>query len=176
MAKFYLINTTQVGSTKYFAGDEIDDSIDPKADIDAAGGVCWASADTLVAAQAAIVQKLRANKSIDEAACNALMLAAASAQASATPDGFNIQAGTATLGSGTVTVGTTITLTANSRIFVSMKDFGSGAITGFVEMVTPAANRTVGGPGVGAFVVNAIDASKAVVATMNSTIDWLIIG
>lgn len=171
MAKFYLINTTQVGSTKYFAGDEIDDASDPKADIEAAGGVCW-SQDSIVAAQAAVVQKLRATKAINEAACDALMLAAAAAQAKALPDGFNLQAGTATLAAGTVTV-TGVTLTANSRIILTMKDPGAGAITGFADLDAPAANRNTS---TGQFVVNAIDASKATIATAVCTFDWLIVG
>ena len=80
MSKFYLVNTTTVSGQKYFAGDEIDDTIDPKADIEAAGGICWPRADAVVAAQAANVQKLRANKAIDETTCNSLMTSAAVSQ------------------------------------------------------------------------------------------------
>lgn len=171
MAKFYLINTTQVGGLKFFAGDEIDDAVDPKADIEAAGGVCWTQ-DSIVAAQAAIVQKLRTNKSIDEAACNALMAAAAAAQAKALPDGFNLQAGTGTLAAGTLTV-SGVTLTASSRILLTVKDPGAGVITGMAGLVAPAANRNVGA---GSFVVNAIDDAKATITTAVCTFDWLIVG
>lgn len=172
MAKFYLINTTQVGSTKYFAGDEIDDASDPKAAIEAAGGVCWPEAGTLVAAMAALVQSKRASKAIDEQACDHLMLAAAAAQANATPDGYNLQAGTGTLVAGTLTV-TGVTLTANSRILLSMKDPGAGALTGFADLDAPVATRDTS---TGQFVVNAIDDSKATIVTAVCTFDWLVVG
>lgn len=169
MAKFFLINTTQVGSEKYFAGDEIDDAADPKANIEAAGGVCWASADPIVAAQAAIVQKLRTNKAINKAACDALMLASAASSAANASSG---ESGTATLVAGTVTI-TSAKLTANSRIFLSMKDPGGGAITGFADLDAPVATRN---PTTGEFVVNAIDNSKVVINTAVCTFDWLIVG
>lgn len=172
MAKFYLINTTQVGSTKYFAGDEIDDALDPKTEIEAAGGVCWPSADAIVAAMAALTQSKRQNRSINESECDALMLAAAAAQAKETPDGLNFQVGTGTLAAGTLTV-TGVTLTATSRIFLTMKDPGAGAITGFADLDAPAASRDTGA---GEFVVNAIDDSKAVINTAICTFDWLIVG
>lgn len=169
MAKFYLINTTQVGSTKYFAGDEIDDASDPKTAIEAAGGVCWANADPIVAAQAAIVAKLRTNKAINEAACDAIMTAAAAASASNANSG---ESGTATLAAGTVTIASA-KLTANSRILLTMKDPGAGAITAFAALDAPAANRDVNA---GTFVVNAIDNTKAVINTAVCTFDWLIVG
>lgn len=171
MAKFYLINTTQVGGTKYFAGDEIDDATDPKDAIDAAGGVCWTQ-DSIVAAQAAIVQNLRKNKAINEAAADQLMLAAAAAQAKALPDGFNLQSGTATLAAGTVDI-TGVTLTANSRIVLTMKDPGAGAITGMAGLDAPAADRDTSA---GQFTVNAIDDAKATIATAVCTFDWVIVG
>lgn len=169
MAKFFLINTTQVGSVKYFAGDEIDDSIDPKSALEAVGGVCWASADPIVAAQAAIVQVLRTNKAINEAACDALMLASAASSASNANAG---ESGTATLVAGTVTIASA-KLTADSKILLSMKDPGAGAITGFAGLAAPAASRNVAA---GTFVVNAIDDSKATIATAVCTFDWLIVG
>ena len=172
MAKFYLINTTQVGSTKFFAGDEIDDALDPKTSIEAAGGVCWPSADSLVAAQASVVQSLRKNKSINEAACDALMTAAAAAQAKATPDGFNLQAGTGTLAAGTATI-SGVVLTASSRIVITMKDPGAGAITGMAGFDAPVASRDTSA---GSFVVNAIDDAKATIATAVCTFDYVIVG
>lgn len=171
MAKFYLINTTQVGGTKYFAGDEIDDASDPKAEIEAAGGVCWAQ-DPIVSAMASLVQSKRQNKAINEQECDNLMLAAAAAQAKALPDGYNLQAGTGTLAAGTLTV-TGVVLTANSRILLSMKDPGAGAITGFADLDAPVATRNTS---TGQFVVNAIDDSKATIATAVCTFDWLIVG
>lgn len=83
-----------------------------------------------------------------------------------------IQAGTATLVAGTKTI-TGVTLTANSRIVVTMKDPGAGAITGLVGFDAPAASRNAGS---GQFVVNAIDASKAVINTAVCTVDYVIVG
>ena len=171
MATFYLINTTQYGSDKYFAGDLLDDSVDPTSGIAAAGGVLWASADALVAAMATLVRSKRTSRAINEAAADQLMMAAAAAQAKATPAGTTFQAGTGTLASGTVTINAT--LTANSRILVTMKDPGAGAITGFAGFDTPVASRNVGA---GTFVVNAIDDSKATLATAVCTFDWLVVG
>lgn len=83
-----------------------------------------------------------------------------------------IQSGRTTLVAGTKTV-TGVTLTATSRIFVQTADPGAGAITGFAGYSTPDASRNVGA---GSFVINAIDASKAVIATAVPTVDYLIIG
>jgi hypothetical protein len=58
MATFYLLNTTIVGSKeKFLAGRLMNDAVDPVADVRAAGGVLWPSADTDVAAAAAIAAK-----------------------------------------------------------------------------------------------------------------------
>lgn len=82
-----------------------------------------------------------------------------------------IQSGTSTLVAGTKSI--SATLTATSRIFITMKDPGAGAITGFAGFDTPVASRNVGA---GTFVVNAIDDSKATIAAAVSTFDWLVIG
>ncbi len=86
-----------------------------------------------------------------------------------------IQSGTATLASGTVTVAG-VAITANSRIVLTMKDPGAGALTTFIALDVPAANRTVGVAGAGSFVVNAIDNAKAVLTTAVCTFDYLIVG
>lgn len=83
-----------------------------------------------------------------------------------------IQTGTTTLITGTKTV-TGVTLTAGSRIFMSMKDPGAGAITGFGSFDAPAASRNTG---TGQFVINAIDDAKAVIGTAVCTVDWMIVG
>lgn len=83
-----------------------------------------------------------------------------------------IQGGTTTLVAGTKTV-TGVTLTANSRILLTMKDPGAGAITGFGALDAPAASRNTS---TGQFVINAIDDSKAVINTAVPTVDYLIIG
>lgn len=80
-----------------------------------------------------------------------------------------IQSGTSTLVTGTKSVAATIS--ATSRIFVTMKDPGAGAITAFAALDVPAGTRTAN-----AFVVNAIDNAKAVIATAVCTFDWLVIG
>ncbi|WP_437759492.1 hypothetical protein [Sorangium sp. So ce1389] len=107
---------------------------------------------------------------IDSAGVHVLISPSIGAQAAAVP---SIQAGTATLVAGTVTINTAA-LTATSRIFVTMKDPGAGALTAFADLDVPAANRTLGTPG--SFVVNAINTSAAVIATAVSTFDWLVIG
>jgi hypothetical protein len=84
----------------------------------------------------------------------------------------NIQAGTSTLIAGTKTI-TGVQLTATSRIFVTMKDPGAGAITGLGAFDAPVASRNTG---TGQFVVNAIDDSKAVITTAVCTFDWMIVG
>ena len=82
-----------------------------------------------------------------------------------------IQSGTSTLATGTKSVSATITST--SRIIITMKDPGAGAITGFAAFDVPVGTRVVGAPGT--FVVNAIDDSKATIATAVCTFDWLVI-
>jgi hypothetical protein len=54
-----------------------------------------------------------------------------------------------------------------------MKDPGAGAITGMAGFDVPVASRNTS---TGQFVVNAIDDSKAVIATAVCTFDYLIIG
>lgn len=88
---------------------------------------------------------------------------------------FTFQAGTATLVAGTVTV-TGVNITATSRILLTMKDPGAGAITAFAALDAPVAGRTAGAPGTGQFVVNAIDNTKATIATAVCTFDWLVVG
>lgn len=84
----------------------------------------------------------------------------------------SIQSGTTTLITGTKTV-TGVTLTATSRILLTMKDPGAGAITGLGALDAPAGSRNTG---TGQFVINAIDDSKAVIGTAVCTVDWLIVG
>lgn len=81
-----------------------------------------------------------------------------------------MQAGTGTLVAGTATIAANIT--ALSRITVSMKDPGAGAITGFAGFKVPAAARVVGAPG--SFDVTAIDDAKATIATAVCTFDWMV--
>lgn len=82
-----------------------------------------------------------------------------------------VQGGTSTLVAGTVTIATA-NITANSRILIQMKDPGAGAITGFAGFEVPVASRVVGAPG--SFTVNAIDDTKAPIATAVCTFDWFV--
>lgn len=82
-----------------------------------------------------------------------------------------MQAGTATLASGTVTVAGA-RLTANSRIFASRNTKGAGASIG-TDLEMPSASRNVGAK---TFVINAVKADKSVDANDSSTVDWLIVG
>lgn len=84
----------------------------------------------------------------------------------------NIQSGTGTLVAGTLTV-TGVILTSTSRIQLTMKDPGAGALTTFIALDAPVANRNTA---TGQFVVNAIDNAKATLATAVCTFDWTIVG
>lgn len=83
-----------------------------------------------------------------------------------------IQSGTSTLVAGTKTI-TGVTLTANSRIVITMKDPGAGALTGMAGFDAPVASRNTS---TGQFVVNAIDDTKATIAAAVCTFDYLIVG
>jgi len=102
----------------------------------------------------------------------AALLEAVSAVAADVADIPTVQAGTGTLAAGTAVIAATIT--ATSRIVVTMKDPGAGAITGFADFDVPAGTRVVGAPG--SFTVNAIDDAKALIATAVCTFDWVVIG
>jgi hypothetical protein len=85
----------------------------------------------------------------------------------------NQQVGTGTLVAGVATI-STATITATSRIQITMKDPGAGAITGFAGFTVPAADRAVGAPG--SFKVYAIDDAKATISTAVCTFDWEVVG
>lgn len=76
MAKFYLLNTVIVGTTKFLAGAHLDEDVHDTAGVEAEGGVLWDETDTKVSAAAVIVTKLR-TRGADEALCNSIMIAAA---------------------------------------------------------------------------------------------------
>jgi hypothetical protein len=84
----------------------------------------------------------------------------------------SIQSGRATLASGQRTV-SGVTITASSRIQITMGDPGVGAITGFAAFSVPDGSRVVGA--LGSFLVQAIDDAKAVIATADCTFDYLIV-
>jgi hypothetical protein len=93
----------------------------------------------------------------------------------ATSGASQTQTGTGTLVLGTLAVAANIT--ATSRIFITMKDPGSGVLTTAIGFDVPVANRVVGlATGIGAFTVNMIDNAKATLTSAVSTFDWLVIG
>jgi hypothetical protein len=85
-----------------------------------------------------------------------------------------MQAGSATLVNGTVTVNTGITIlsTSTTKIVVTVST-ASGTTLGAHYKVT---NLVAGGPGTGAFTITAIDTSGATVTSDNSTLNYIIAG
>lgn len=101
----------------------------------------------------------------------ALQESAASASAALTTlAALNIQAGTATLVAG-VALLVPATITATSRVVVTMTDPGAGAITGFAGF--KVTNQVVGAPG--SFDITAIDDAKATIITAVCVVAWHVI-
>lgn len=86
----------------------------------------------------------------------------------------SLQAGKLTLVAGTKALATGITITPNSKVFVSLDTPGGG--TQGVKYKVPDASLVNGGPGTGEFIVTAVDNAGATVATDTSTINYLIVG
>lgn len=84
---------------------------------------------------------------------------------------LGLQSGTATLAAGTVSI--TATITANSRIFVTVKDANPGAGGLTIGFEAPVASRNVGA---GTFIVRANVAAGTINVLDTSTFDWLVIG
>lgn len=84
----------------------------------------------------------------------------------------SITSGTSTLVAGTKVV--TAPITANSVVLVSMRDPGAGAIPAFAALDVPVGTRVNGVAG--SFTVNAIDNTKALIASAICTFDYVIIG
>jgi hypothetical protein len=82
--------------------------------------------------------------------------------------GSKFQSGTDTLAVGQKAVAAT--LTSNSRIFITMKDPGAGAITGFAALEVGSAGRLAN-----QFTVTAIDDTKTKIDTAVCTFDWLVV-
>lgn len=81
MAKYWLLNTVSVGTTKYLSGREIDDTRQPKADIEKAGGILWDYADTKVTAAAKRAAVMRSQSASDESVDQVMMASASAALA-----------------------------------------------------------------------------------------------
>lgn len=164
MATFYLLNTTTVGTQKFFAGSLIDDAIHPKTAIETAGGVCWPSTDTTVSAAATLCGSLRKSKARSEGELDAVMYAAAKkslATRDHAPAGADLADGDATI---TVAQGEwrkMPTVTAARNITLST----SGAVAGDQITISRASTAAFavavinGGAGAGTLI--SLVASKA---------------
>jgi hypothetical protein len=86
-----------------------------------------------------------------------------------------VQAGTVTLVAGTKTVNAGVALSASSVITFSRKTQG-GTVTTTVGYEAAGASRTVGPPGTGAFIVQAVVAAGTIQNADTSTLDYLIVG
>lgn len=85
---------------------------------------------------------------------------------------LGIQSGTSTLVAGTVTI--VATITASSRIVVTIQDAVPGAGNLTIELAVPNATRVVGAPG--SFDVQANIAAGTINVLDTSTFDWIVIG
>ena len=92
--------------------------------------------------------------------------------ASTARSNLQIQSGTDVLVAGTVTI--VATITANSRILVTIKDANPGIGNLTIGLAVPSASRVVGSPG--SFDVRANIADGTINVLDTSTFDWIIIG
>lgn len=194
MAKYVLLNTTTFGgggatgqTLKLQAGEVVDDAQFDITKIQAAGGVLWPQGTALIDAASTLALALRKNKASNELAVDAVMLAAVAKQLQSVDEAAiatqaaqlallpaRIQTGTVTLAAGTVTKSTGITITANSKVFLTLNTPGGG--TNGSQYKVPDASLVVGAPGVGTFVATAVGTNGATVNTDVSTLNYLIVG
>ncbi len=85
----------------------------------------------------------------------------------------SVQKGVATLVLGTVTVDTTVTITASSVILVTMKT-PAGVLTLTTGYIARGSARTAGAPGVASFTIEAIVAAGSINVADLSVVDWAI--
>lgn len=156
MATFYLINTTTVGTKKYISGDLLNDSLHPTADIAAAGGVLWPSADATIAAAGALVQAKRRARGMSEADSQLMMEAAvASALKGATGPTEGAALGdadaTITVAQGKWRTIPAATLTAARALTLSAAGVAAGETIEITRLGTEAFAVAIinGGPGAG---------------------------
>lgn len=83
-----------------------------------------------------------------------------------------IQTGTATLVAGTVTVDTTVSISANSKIYVSAAERPAGS-TNFAGLAVVAV--TPGAPGVGEFDIEAVIADGSIDSDAAFDVNWMIV-
>lgn len=89
-------------------------------------------------------------------------------------ESYKIQSGTGTLVAGVLTLNAGITVTAVSRVIVTLKTpAGTFSDGGFDA---PSADRVVGGPGTGTVVIRALVQAGTANVADTSTVDWVIVG
>lgn len=161
MAKFWLINTVLLGTTRMLPGDEVDDTIENVTSIQSAGGVLWPQGDTTIDAAARAAQSAHKNRGANEIELGNIMQAAVDSI-----QGRRTSSGTATLVGGTIIV-TGVQLTSTGKIVLGRNTPGGTLGAG---LAAPSASRTAS-----QFVINAVDTAGALVATDTSTVDWAIV-
>lgn len=162
MAKFWLLNTVLLGTTRMLAGDEVDDAVEDATAIRAAGGQLWPQGDPTIDAAAAQAQNAHRFRGAAERDLADIMRSAVDAL-----QGRRLTSGTATLAAGTVTVASVV-LTSTSKITLGRNTPGGTLGTG--GLAAPVASRTAT-----QFVINAIDLAGVLVNTDTSTVDWAIV-
>ncbi len=168
MATYNLLFSVKVRGLQLFAGDLIDDGVDNTTEIQAAGGVLIATGNAVLDAAALKCRQSRLYKAINESECDTIM---GGAFDKSSAGALNQASGTGTLASGTLAVSYP-GMTANTKVTITMRDPGAGALTTFIAFDVPVASRSAG---VG-FTVNAIDNAKATLATAACTFDWIATG
>lgn len=179
MAKFWMINVAMVGTTKFLPGDEIDDANDPYASIVAAGGFLYPQGNTTIDAAAAVALTAKKNRGANEIDLGLIMSSAvdevqkaadatfATTAALAAAVAAAVQKGTTTLVAG-ASPAIAATITASSRIGVTLKDPANGTLTH--KFAALSADRVVGAPG--SFKITALLAAGTINAADTSTMDW----
>lgn len=170
MANFYLVNNVRLGSNLRFAGELVDSALDDVAALASVGGVLMPEATPGLAQAADRARALRrAGAPLGE--MQGIMVAALAAVGADLEAA--VQSGTLAIVAGTGTVAAGITLTADSRILVTLKGRPTGS-TNFAGHAVTA--RTPGGPGVGAFTVEFLIATGAIDSDAAGDVDWVILG
>lgn len=195
MATWYLVNHLIVAGAELLPGTIVNDAVTSLTPLKAAGGFFWTTSDANLVTAAALAAQFHGSvemmesamfggvgKSLAAAANNAtdstagLMSASDKTKLDGLPSSVpaNMQAGTVTLASGTFTLNTGITMTASSVVIISCNTAAGTLPTAGYD--APSASYVTGGPGTGAFTVNARIQSTGLLQTgCTSTINYLIV-
>lgn len=157
MASWILVNNVVVSTHQRYAGETINDTVEPLAPIQAAGGKLYDAATPGLSTAATLALAARARGAPLEDS-ESIMNAALDAQQQSRDQG-----GSSTLVGGTVTVATA-NITAASKILATRKT--PGGTVG--NLSVPSGSRVVGTPG--SFAINSDSALET------STVDWFISG